>query len=587
MKRFQTSTSAFVAAALVLGSSTLPPLAVSAAEPVRSDAVLKALQAELERSVTGLKLEGVDRPYFAAFAVEEKESRVISATFGALQRRTKDRSRTLRTDVRLGGYDLDSSELVQGRNPFMSFYVPPRYLVLDDDVMTLRHEIWLAADEAYKEAAERLAKKKGILANRAENDPVPDFTKAKPVVSLAAKRPALELGDEWVSRARKLSAVFRDFPKVLDSGVTIHAETVHRTFVSSEGARVVSPHASVLLLVRASIQTPDGAMVRQVLAFHESEPARLPSEEKFLAEVRAFATDMTAVAAAPLLDQYVGPVLLAGEAAPSFFADLLGPHLSGRRAPLSAQQLPGGAFAESELVPRIGRSILPEFLSVVDDPTVERWNGRSLMASYAVDDEGVEAQAVTLVDKGVLKTLLMGRRPRKEIGQSNGHARSGTFQRPEPQVANLFITSSRGRTEEELKRELIEKAKAQGLPFGLLIRSLAETTGGGGDSSFGSSSRPRSPLGAPVLAYKVFADGREELVRGLTFGDVTLKSLREIASSGKGGHLVSGSISSGGPISSVVAPSILFDELELKGEDGTKPKPALLSNPFFDKPRSK
>jgi TldD protein len=574
--------SGFVAAALALGLVTLAPPPVSAAEPVRGDAVLTALGAEVKRSVAGLKLEGVDRPYFVAFAVEENEGRTISASFGALQRRTKDRSRTLRTDVRLGGYDLDSSALVSGRNPFMSLYASPRFLVLDDDVMTLRHEVWLAADEAYKEAAERLAQKKGILANRTENDPLPDFTRAEPVLSLGARKPVLELGDAWVSRARKLSAVFREFLKVQDSNVTVQTSTVHRTFVSSEGARVVSPHSSVHLYVRASVQAPDGAVIRKVLAYHETDPARLPSEEKLLVEVRAFATDMTAVAAAPLLDKYVGPVLLAGEAAPSFFADLLGPQLSGRRAPLFAQQLPAASFPESELLPRIGRPILPEFLSVVDDPTVETWNGRSLMASYAVDDEGVAAQAVTLVDKGILKTLLMGRRPRKEIGKSNGHGRTGAFQAPQPQVANLFVTSSRGRTEEELKRELIEKVKAQGLTFGLLIRSLAQTSGGSIDGVYSQS---RSPLGPPVLAYKVFPDGREELVRGLTFGDVTLKSLREIVSAGKEGHLVSGSISSGGPISSVVAPSVLFEELELKGESGTKSKPALLSNPFFEKPR--
>ena len=586
MKRFNLgtlgATLALVTTALALGSFALPFHAVSATEPAHADAVLTALKAELERSVKGLKLEGIDRPYFVAFAVEENESRRIDASFGALQRRTRDRSRTLRTDVRLGGYDLDSSDLVQGRNPFLGLFVFPRYLVLDDDVMTLRHEIWLAADEAYKEAAERLAQKKGILANRGESDPVPDFTRAQPVVSLGARKAVLELGDDWVSRARKLSTVFRDFPKVQDSGVTIQASTLHRTLVSSEGTSVVSPSVSVHLVVHASVQTPDGTVIRKELGFHETDLARLPSEEKLLAEIRAFAGEMTAVSTAQHLDKYVGPVLLAGEAAPSFFADLLGPNLSGRRAPLSAQPLPAGAFLESELVPRIGRPVLPEFLTVVDDPTVERWNGRALMASYAVDDEGVAAQAVTLVDKGVLKTLLMGRRPRKEIGPSNGHGRLGTFQGPQPHVANLFITSSRGRTEGELKQELIGKVKTQGLPFGLLIRSLAETSGGGSGSS-----RSRSPLGSPVLAYKVFPDGREELFRGLAFGDVTLKSLREIVSSGKEGNLLSGFLSSGGPWTSIVAPSVLFEELELKGESGTRPKPSLLSNPYFDTSRPK
>jgi predicted Zn-dependent protease len=572
-----------LAAILAVFSAERP---VRAAEPARSDAVLSALQAELERSMTGLKLDGIDRPYYVAFAVEERESSGISACFGAVRSQSKNRLRTLRTDVRLGGYDVDSSELNVGRSPLLSGFGSLRYLVLDDEVMPLRRDIWLAADDAYKEAAERFAQKKGILANRADGDPVADFTKAAPVVSIGSKKLAPELGDEWVARARLLSSVFREFPRVLDSSVTVHADTVHRTFVSSEGTRVLSPGGSARILVFAVVQTPDGKMVRQTLAVHESEPSRLPSEEKLLAMVRKFAADMTAVADAPALEAYVGPVLLGGEAAPAFFADLFAPQLSGRRPPLSAQASPGGGAAESELVARIGRPVLPDSFSVVDDPTLEKWNGRSLMGSYAVDDEGVPAQVVTLVDKGILETLLMGRRPRKEIGKSNGHGRAGSFQAPQPHVGNLFVTTSRGRTEEELKRDLIEKAKAQGLPFGLLVRSIAETTGDFGDP-FSSGVGFRHRVGAPILAYKVFPDGREELVRGLVFTNPTLKNLREVVAAGKEGHLVSGAISPGGPTSSIMAPSVLFEELELKAESGAKPKPVLLSNPYFDRPRPK
>ena len=572
-------------AAALIGSVAILPYAAPAAESAQPDAVLIALQAELERSMTGLKLDGVDRPYFVAFAVEDRASHWISAGFGALRGQAKSRSRTLRTDVRLGGYDLDSSELA-GRYPFMANLMSHRFLVLDDDVMALRRDVWLAADEAYKEAAERLAQKKGILANRADADPVPDFTKGPAVVSIGSKRPALELGDEWAARARKLSGVFREFPRVLDSGVTVYVDTVHRSFVSSDGAKVLSPGASAHILVFAVVQTSDGKMVRQTLALHESEPSRLPSEEKLLAKVRAFAAGMTSVADAPALDAYVGPVLVADEAAPAFFADLLAPQLSGRRPALSAQPSPAGGSSESELVARIGRLVLPDSFGVVDAPTVEKWNGQALMGSYAVDDEGVPAQAVTLVEKGVLKTLLMGRRPRKEIGQSNGHGRTGSFQAPQPQVANLFVTSSRGRTEEELKRDLIDRAKAQGLPFGLLVRSIAETAPEVPDP-FSGGSGPRNRVGAPVFAYKVFPDGREEPVRGLVFSDPTLKNLREIVAAGKEGHLISGTISSGGPYSSVVAPSVLFEELELKTETGARPKPVLLSNPYFDRPRTK
>ena len=155
-----------------------------------------------------------------------------------------------------------------------------------------------------------------------------------------------------------------------------------------------------------------------------------------------------------------------------------------------------------------------------------------------------------------------------------------------PQIANLLVRASAARTHEELKQELIQQASARGLPFGLLLRSLLPGSTQGADPSgmpFGGE-RPRTPLGAPVLAWKVFPDGREELVRGLSFGAASLRDLRDISAAGKETSVLSRTGSSSAPAPfSVVAPEVLFPELELRPDGGATPKPALLSNPYFER----
>lgn len=573
-----------VAATLAAALVSLPLAAADVAAADR-DPVLSALEAELGRAMDKLALQGVERPYFIAYGVEENDTRRVEATFGAIVRSSHDRVRLLRTDVRVGSYDVDSSEFLAGRSPYERMGTFPRMLVTEDDEMAIRHDVWLATDEAYKAAAERLAQKKAVLANRVEKDPVPDFAHEKPFVSLAPRRAAPEPG-EWPDRLKRLSAIFRELPGIQESSVVLTMAATNRTFVNSEGTRVREPYARFSLDVRASTQAEDGATLKHAVSFNEIDLSRLPAEATLAAAIRKMAAELIALRSAPVLESYTGPVLMSDEAAPALFADLFAPQLSGRRPPLTSQPPASGSEQGSELSSRLGRPVLPAFLGVVDDPTVQRDGDRALIGSYVADDEGVASRPVTLVEKGVLKTLVMGRRPRREIPTSNGHGRKGTYSAPAPQVANLFVRASAARSHEELKQELIQQANAQGLPFGLLVRSLSPNSMMGGDNyevSFGAA-RSRSPLGAPLLAWKVLPDGREELVRGLSFGEVSLRDLRDISAAGRDRSVLSRPSSVGAPAPvSIVAPEVLLPEMELRRDASATPKPALLSNPYFDK----
>jgi predicted Zn-dependent protease len=304
------------------------------------------------------------------------------------------------------------------------------------------------------------------------------------------------------------------------------------------------------------------------LPFNARSFERLPAIHEITASIKKMAEDLTALKSAPVLDDdYSGPVLLTGQASAEMFARVLAPNLSGQRLPLSERGQQGSGN-RSELVERMNRSVLPDFFSVFDDPTQQRIGDHDLIGHYDVDDQGVRAQRVSLIEEGILKGLLMARRPAKDILQSNGHGRAGVPGRETAQAGNLIISATEGRSYENLKKELLDLCRLEKLDYGIIIKSLDDSG--------------RGPIGSPVLAYKVYTeDGREELIRGASPSGLTVRSLRSIEAAGNDSH-VQNRLSGAGPMS-IVAPSVLIDEMELKRPAGTQQKPAILTHPFFKK----
>jgi predicted Zn-dependent protease len=251
------------------------------------------------------------------------------------------------------------------------------------------------------------------------------------------------------------------------------------------------------------------------------------------------------------------------------FARVLAPNLAGQRPPLSER---GGQQNATSLGDRMNRPVLPSYLSVFDDPAQQRFDGKALIGHYEVDDQGVPARRVSLIEDGLLTNLLMSRRPGKGRLESNGHGRSGYPGREAPQIGNLFIKSTDAKSYEDLKKELIEAAKKERLQYGVMIKALEAGGGRGGG------------LGNPVLTYKVYvADGREELIRGVGIGGLSVQSLRHIQAAGRDEFIanrLTGNNNFPTPVS-VVAPSVLLEELELERPSGTQQKPAILTHPYF------
>lgn len=547
-------------------TSTVMSATQSAPSAGAADPVFRAMTDEMNRSIVQLQFSNLDKPYFVQYIVLDEEEFAARATFGALTQSSPSRQRLVYSQVRVGNYDFDNTEFNPGGGGgggTGGLYQGP----VDDDYDALRHTLWLATDASYKSAVEVIAQKRASIQNRTQEDPVPDFTKEPPSVSIGERR-KLEFDRAKIeSQLRQWSQLFREFPGVQSSSVTIRARLNHRYVVNSEGTRTMAPELLVILQASATAQATDGMVVSHSVPVYARDFSDLPSTEAYATAIKQMAKDLTALRDAPVLDSdYSGPALLVGQVATEMFARVLAPNLTGQRGPLSRT----GQSATPPLEDRMNRPILPAYMSVVDDPTIKTFKDRKLIGYYANDDQGVPARRVSLVDGGLLTDFLMSRRPGKGRVLSNGHGRNGYPGRESPQVSNLIITAKDGKSADDLKKDLLKAAKEERLEYGIIVR--ASNSGGSG------------PIGTPVLTYRVkVSDGKEELVRVGGAGGITVQGLRHVIGVGNDSTAANRLVGTSGAESptTIVAPSVLVEEISLSKPSGTQTKPSLITHPFF------
>ena len=548
-----------------------------AAEAPAPDPLLAAMRDEIARAAK-LTVSNLDAPYFIQYVVDEGDAFSVSASLGGLLLRHREHIRQPEITVRVGSYKFDNTD-------FASRAGGTRYDLgrwpLDDSYPVLRRYFWLATDSVYKSAVETISRKRAALSNLTEGSPLDDFSHAPPLEYIHDLG-RLEIDEnQWASRVRALSAIFADYPGVLDSRVDLEAEAGGYYVVNSEGTAVRAAENAVSLRARAVAQAADGMIVHDAATFLALDPAHMPGDAELNATLREMAKNLEARAKAPKGEDYNGPVLFEGVASPQIFAELLGHNLSLPRKPEGAR-----SFEGSELEGRLGARVLPDTFEVVDDPTQKEWRGRPLFGAYDVDREGVRAQPLTLVEKGILKGFLLTRQPVKGFSVSNGHARlPGPFGAATAAISNLFISSSETVPAGELKKKLIELVQARSLPYGLAVRkmdypstaSIAELR-----RMFTSAEGAAHPVSAPSLVYKVYPDGHEELVRGLRFRGLNARSLKDILVAGDD-NTVFDYLENGVPLalvgttsytteSCIVAPSIIIDDVELHPMEEELPK---------------
>jgi predicted Zn-dependent protease len=517
-------------------------LATGAAHAAASgDPLLESLLTELDRSTTTLKMDQVQRPYYLEYRVHDVEDFNTEAAFGALREDQHTHVRVLRVVVRLGDYKQDSF--------YNQGVGSASILTVDNDSVALRRQIWLLTDEAYKAAADAYAEKLSALKQfSADPNPVDDFARA-PVISYVSDTVKLKVDEAaWKKAVQDMTELYRKYPDVQSLTASARFNATNEYLVNSEGSVVRDGRTTSSVMLNGSTQADDGMRLSRNPYWTEPLPQDLPSHEMLMKEATKMLDTLVALKKAPIVEEsYRGPVLFAPDAADDVVAGMIGGNILGRKPAPGRPNRTTGGFATSYKT-----RVLPKFVTVVDDPTLKVFQGKKLLGSYNVDSEGVKAQAVTVINDGVLQNYLVNRQPIRDFNTSNGHGRASPGTNPQPAVGTLIVKSSEAESVEELQNKALGMAAEQSKPYAYRVDTMG-------------------PGNTPRLLYRIYTkDGREELVRGAVFNELDIRALRNDLVALGNDPLVSNRI--GGIGQTVIAPSLLFDELEVKRADTSKEK---------------
>src|SRR3989454_11120033 len=565
----------FIPSLLVLTSVCLAGAGVSLPQGTSQSAaaspVLAAMDEELGRSMA--VLGKADPPaYFIDYTVTETQRAEVMGSNGALLSSEERRTRWLEVQVRAGSYALDNTRKVGDRQSFFS-PSPGSPVPIEDAPAVLRRAIWLETDRQYRAAAEALIKiktGKEVKVETAEGQ-APDFSREQAHTSYGP-RVSFQLDRRpWEEKVRAYTRAYRDSPEILISIVTFSALAQNQFQATIELTRLQFGQLRYRLELFIQGKAPDGMDISRYYNFDWTDPAGAPDNGTVLAQAQAMRKELEALVAAPLVEPYAGPAMLTGRAAAVFFHEVFGHRAEGHRQKDISE---GQTFAK-----KVGEPILPEFLSIVDDPTLRKLGQEDLLGYYRFDDEGVSSHEVVLVDHGVLKNFEMSRSPLADFPHSNGHGRRQLGATPVSRQGNLIVKSNKTVTNAQLRAKLIELIKTQNKPYGLLIDDIA------GGFTFTGRGQPQAFQVQPLVVYKVFADGRpDELVRGVDIVGTPLAALTKIVATGDTPEVFNGycGAESGSVPVSAAAPAILTTELEVQKKQADTDAPPILPPPAHD-----
>jgi predicted Zn-dependent protease len=563
--------------------------------------ILDAVAEEMNRAMVQLEIPGAAKPYHIAYKITEVDVNDCAASLGFTTSKRNRHFVNLEARVRVGSPQFDNGNfVVPGADELDA--VAAFNLPLEATPRIARRAAWLVTDAAYKEALIQMRAKLEARRAGGSKPEVPGWTTEKPVVSEEAVLVApLESLDELETRAKALSATFRDQAAIRESRVAVTSYLERRWYLTTEGTNVTDTRRASGVVIAASGQADDGQALKQYFLRYGHTAKDLPSDDELKANAKKLIENIAGLQKAPVMEHYSGPVLFEGEGAVGLLRSTLAPHLGGTPVPegLNPQEAKtfGGALTD-----KVGLRVLATNISIADDPTAKEGAGKALIGGYRIDDEGVAAQRVDVVKDGVMKTLLTSRTPSAKGQGSNGHARriaeGGAFH---GSATNLFVSGKGALPRKALMQKLVAAAQAEGLKFGIVIRRFDDAA----VTSAPEFSRRElvamikstdQQLPPPVLlAYKVYPNGKEELVRGVQLAEVPIRAWKDVLGVSKEltaynflaanesqlqlrltGGTDDGFVPSAGIESGIVTPDLLLKEIDLGGSSaGERPAPLL------------
>ncbi len=530
--------------------------------------ILKSARTELNRTMSELKSQPIP-PYFLSYSITDIHTFRITSSFGKLVTADSNKNRVLDIDLRVGDYKFDNTHIIRGASFSFGSSRNSVDLPLEDDEFAIRAAIWSGTDRSYKKAIETYEK---ALTNKAvkvqEEDTSADFSREKPQKFIGSEVKLKINTSEWINRLNRISALFAEHGWIYSGMVNLNVEVTTKYYVNSEGSFLQFSEPSYRIFISGRTKADDGMNLPLFKSYFSFSSEGLPNEDILINDTRKMIETLGKLRTAPTMQTYSGPAILSGEASGVFFHEIFGHRVEGHRQkdPNSSQTFKGFE----------NKSILPDFIDVLFDPTINKLRGVELSGHYLYDDEGVKAEKVVSVENGVFKNFIMSRSPIENFPSSNGHGRKQAGYSAVSRQSNLIVDAKKTVKVEDLRKLLIEECKKQDKEFGLYFEKVQ------GGFTFTGRTIPNAFNVQPILVYKIYTDGRpDELVRGVDLIGTPLTTFSKIIAAGDDLGVFNGicGAESGGVPVSACSPSLLVSMIEVQKKTKSQAKPPLLPSP--------
>ncbi len=528
--------------------------------------VLGVMEHELDRSVKKLAQQPTPL-YFLSYEITEEKSSYVRASFGTISASSDSERRLLDIDLRVGDYSLDNTHPIRerfgsGSRRFSQLEIPV------SGIDALRNILWYQTDRKFKDAIERLTMvKANVQVKVKEEDRAADFSAEPPEQALEDPHSLSLDRSIWEDKLKQYTSPFSQSSHIYAADAALSASVVTRWYVNSEGSKIRTAESRARLMISALTKAEDGMELPRYESFFSFDLNGLPDDSEVMEKVHAMIRDLEALRVAPIADPYTGPAILSGRASGVFFHEILGHRVEGHR---QKSEQDSQTFKKM-----LGQRVLPETFTVVFDPTVRRIGPTDLAGSYRFDNQGVKAQRVAVIEDGTLKRFLMSRTPIDSFSQSNGHGRKQAGYAPVSRQSNLFVEVSKPHSSEALKAMLIERLNAENKEFGLFFEDIQ-----GGFTTTGRM-LPNAFNVLPIMVYRIYADGREELVRGVDLIGTPLTTFSKVAAASDQIEVFNGTCGaeSGGVPVSAASPAVLVSQIEVQKKEKSIERLPLLPAP--------
>lgn len=538
--------------------------------PPNATPVLAAMHAELDHSLAALKSQPTP-PYFLSYEITETRRTSVNSSFGALVSSNDSTSRALDIDLRVGSPALDNTHAIRGSGGFGGGGGTGgggASVAVEDSPDAIRATLWYQTDRRYKAAVEQLTRvKANVQVKVEEEDKSADFA-AEPAQSYAEKPVVFSVDRRTLEeKVRRYTAPFAAHPRIYSATASINIGVETRWYVNSEGTLLQTSQPTCRISVNAVTKADDGMDLPRFQTYFAFRPEQLPSDETILADVQKIIADLEALRSAPIVDPYAGPAILSGRAAGVFFHEVFGHRIEGHRQKRAEE---GQTFKKM-----LGQKLLPEMFTVYCDPALAKFGATELGGHYLYDNQGVKARRVPLIDHGVFSGFLMARIPIDGFPASNGHGRKAVGSSVVSRQSNLIVEAAKPISHAALKAELLKLVAEQKKPYGLLFDDIQ------GGFALTGRTQPNAFNVQPILVYRVYPDGREELVRGADFIGTPLSAFSKIVAADDAPGVFNGvcGAESGWVPVSAVSPALLLSQVEVQKKEKSQERLPLLPAP--------